>query len=112
MTVMERFDLPTGSPADARDGVPAAWSPPRPDTREPALDAVVSRGASSFDGLLALGALAGSAVAGGFALLVGWTGTAASVAALVGLDVGVLVGAGTGSLLARRHGHSPDAVWD
>lgn len=108
MTVMERFDLPTGSAADAHDVVPAAWSPTGPDTP----DAVVSRGASSFDGLLALGALTGSAVAGGFAYLVGWTGTAASVAALVGLDVGVLVGAGTGSVLARRHGRRPAVLAD
>lgn len=112
MTVMERFGLPTGSLPDAHDVVPAAWSPPRRDARDAAPDAAQSQRGSSFDGLLALGALTGSAVAGGFAYLVGWTGSAASVAALVGLDVGVLVGAGTGSVLARRHVRRSDALAD
>lgn len=102
MTVMERFDIPAGSSVATHDAVPRAWAVAEPAA--PERDAsLVARRTSSFDGLLALGALTGSAVAVGFGYLLGWNGTSATIAALVGLDVGVLVGAGAGTVLARHH---------
>lgn len=103
VTVMERFDLRAGSSAATHAAVPAAWTVAAPEA--PAWDAnvVVPRRPGSFDGLLALGALSGSALAVGAGYLLGWTGTSATIAALVGLDVGVLVGAGAGTVLARHH---------
>lgn len=59
--------------------------------------------ASSHSGLVAIGALAGSAAAVGVAAVVGWTGPTTTFAALIGLDIGVLVGAAAGAVLGRRH---------
>jgi hypothetical protein len=115
VTVMERFDAPTdravSTMRDAAlehpwDRLPRAAAPPASEP-EPASvtgwdgDAIVVP-TSSYVGLLALGAVAGTTAAAVFGAVVGWSGTLVTFAALVGLDVGVLVGAGIGGLVARR----------
>lgn len=127
MTVMERFELPTERVADQHVSTATSWSPSagmrattRPATTRPATTARPAPARTddaplagwdpdetvpppaSYAGLVGVGAVGGCAVATGLGALVGWTGGPLTFAALVGLDVGVLAGAGIGSLLARR----------
>ncbi len=133
MAVMERFELAPGDlgRAGSVGRWPAADVPAAGDTRSteastsdptpasvttaatsPAAPVSTPHRATSapFDGLMAVGAVGGSAVALIVAELAGLTGTTATVAVLVGLDVGVLVGAGAGGWLARRTARHPQAA--
>lgn len=113
MTVMERFEVSServGSVADRtipRLPVSDVLSPPVPATAGTASAtwdgaAVVTPSSTSFGGLLGIGAAAGSAAGVGVGALIGATGPVLTFAALIGLDIGVLLGAGAGALLARR----------
>lgn len=98
--------------ARAAAATTAARQPVAPDvTTDPADDdaltawdaAAIVPPASSHSGLVAIGALAGSAAAVGVGAVVGWTGSTTTFAAMIGLDIGVLVGAAAGVVLGRHH---------
>lgn len=116
VTVMERFGptTPAGPPAVATSAGPrgAVGGPSTPEAATGVTDHSVDEGAwdpsgpvartSSYAGLLGIGAVAGVALGTTVGGVAGWSGTTLTVAALVGFDLGVLVGAGAGDLLARR----------
>jgi hypothetical protein len=87
-------------------GVPRAVDePPVADGAPPPVDAAPP--VVAHDGLLLVGAIGGLAAGSGLGALVGWPGTTVAVAAIIGLDVGLLLGAGVGSLLAGRDHRDP-----
>jgi hypothetical protein len=65
--------------------------------------------AATHEGLVLVGAIGGLAAGSGLGTLVGWPGTTVAVAAIVGLDVGLLLGAALGALRTRgASSGSPD----
>ncbi|WP_211262478.1 hypothetical protein [Nitriliruptor alkaliphilus] len=111
---MERFEVSSeraGSIADRAipqrpvTGVLSPAVAPAASTASSSWDgaAVVVPASASYGGLLGIGAVAGSAAGVGVGALIGVTGPVLTFAALIGLDIGVLLGAGAGALLARRH---------
>jgi hypothetical protein len=115
VTVMERFEVSAERAASAAERtiprlpVTDVLSPPatldKAGTASSTWDgaAVVAPTTGSYAGLLGIGAAAGSAAGVGVGAMVGATGPLLTFAALIGLDVGVLLGAGAGAMLARRH---------
>jgi hypothetical protein len=108
---MERFGSTEG-PTGAADGTPifgrwpdaldaADGAGPRADARVTARTAAGPWSIRRWDGMVVLGAIGGSTAGLGVGAIAGWTSTSVSLAVLVGLDLGMLAGAGTSVLAAR-----------